>query len=105
MERHDAVIIFVDLLPVMAQFLEYESVRDVEASLLLTAMHDPGFSIGLLKAESVLAHTVVPSRELQSSSDDIAGAYCVIRSIHGFIAKARDSCKRNFAKVFHLGGL
>ena len=57
MERHDAVIVFVDLLPVIAQFLEDESVREVGASLLLTAVHDPGFFIVLLVAESVLAHT------------------------------------------------
>ena len=54
MKRHDAVIVFVDLLPVIAQFLEDESVREVGASLLLAAVHDPGFFIGFLVTESVL---------------------------------------------------
>ena len=39
---------------VIAQFLENASVREVGASLLLAAVHDPGFLIGLLVAESVL---------------------------------------------------
>ena len=49
-------IVFVDLLHVIAQFLENKSVREVGASLflLLAAVHDPGFLIGFLVAESVL---------------------------------------------------
>ena len=47
-------IVFVDLLHVIAQFLENASVREVRASLLLAAVHDPGFLIGFLVAESVL---------------------------------------------------
>ena len=62
-------IVFVDLLHVIAQFLENTSVREVGASLLLAAVHDPGFLIDILVAESVLARTAGPSKKLQSVAD------------------------------------
>lgn len=63
-ERHDSVIVFMEFLPIIAVFLEDESSLDAMAGILLIAIREPRFLIGLVVAVSILAHTVEPSRAL-----------------------------------------
>lgn len=46
-DRHDAVLVFIELSPI-AVFLEDEMKLDADAGLLLAAIRDPRFLVGLV---------------------------------------------------------
>ena len=54
---------------------------DAIACLLLSAIRDPHFLIGLVVAESVEAHTLNPSRTVQKKDGELVSAYALIRKI------------------------
>ena len=97
-ERHDAVLVFIEFLPVIAVFLEEE--HDATAGLLLIAIRDPRFLVGLVVAECILAHTLEPSRALQRKDGDLVSAYVTIRSIETIFSKFRADAENHFHDVF-----
>ena len=100
-ERHDAVNVFVELLPAVALFLEEETQHDGRAGILLAALREPKFLVGLLVVEAVFSHTVVPSKALQSSTGDLAMAYTTVRSIQKVFEEYREDSKEHFGRIFH----
>lgn len=80
-ERHDAVLVFIEFLPPIAVFLEDEMKLDANTGLLLAAIRDPRFLVGLVVVESVLAHTLEPSGTLQKKDGDMVSACVLIREI------------------------
>ncbi|XP_050708190.1 SCAN domain-containing protein 3-like [Eriocheir sinensis] len=85
-ERHDAVLVFVEFLPVIAVFLEEE--LDATAGLLLIAIHVPRFLVGLVVVECTLAHTLKPSRTLQRKDGDLVSAYARFVASRPFLASS-----------------
>ena len=100
-ERHDAVQVFVELLPAVALFLEQEAENDGRAGLLLIALRESKFLVGLLVADSVLAHTVSASKTLQSRTGDLVNAYKTIESIQTAIDDQRNRAEETFQLIFH----
>ncbi|XP_076030802.1 52 kDa repressor of the inhibitor of the protein kinase-like [Oratosquilla oratoria] len=99
-ERHDAVLVFIEFLPLIAIFLEDEMKLDANAGLLLAAIRDPRFLVGLVVAETVLAHTLQPSRIIQKKEGDLVCAYALIREIGTLFAKFRADAEVYFHAVF-----
>lgn len=64
-ERHDAVPVFIEVLPVIAVFLEDEMKLDANSGLPLAEIRDPHFLVGMAVAELVLAYTLEPNITLQ----------------------------------------
>lgn len=92
------MLLFIELLPIIASFLEEES--DANAGLLLIAIRDPRLLIGLVVTECALMHTLEPSRTLQKKDGDIVSAYMTIREIEILFRKFREDAKRYFHDAF-----
>ncbi len=99
-ERHDSIIVFMEFLPIIAVLLEDESSLDAMAGILLIAIREPRFLIGLVVAESILAHTVEPSRALQSPTVNLISAYATIGEVVTYLKKAREEALTSFHDVF-----
>ncbi|KAK8752487.1 hypothetical protein OTU49_005800, partial [Cherax quadricarinatus] len=99
-ERHDAVLVFIEFLPLIAIFLEDEMKLDANAGLLLAEIRDPRFLVGLVVAESVLAHMLQPSRTLQKKEGDLVCVYALIREIGTLFSKFRADAEEYFHAVF-----
>jgi hypothetical protein len=96
-QRHDCILVFVEFLPLIAVFLEDEAESDVTANSFLKSIQDPQFLIALVTVEAVMAHTVEPSRLLQSSNEDIVSAYALINDVRHTIESMRDAA---FGSIF-----
>ena len=55
-QRHDAVIVFIEMLPIIAKFLLLEA--DSQAEILLSAIQSPKFVIGIKVSETVMVDTI-----------------------------------------------
>ena len=104
-ERHDSVIVFVELLSVITSFLvdeaENASVQDsYKPEQLLAAIRAPAFLIGILTAESVLAHTVGPSQSLQAANCDLVSAFATISRLQEFFEDVRLNAEANFNRLY-----
>lgn len=91
---------FIEVLPAVDTFHEDESYSDATAKLLLTAMQEPCFTIGLIVAESLLAHTIAPSRALQSPTVDLVSAYSTIDEVKTHLNKTQNCTLTSFHNVF-----
>ena len=99
-ERHDSVLVFVEFLPILGVFLEEEAHGDSKAGLLLNTLREPRFLAGLVVAEAVLAHTLEPSRQLQSAEGNLVAAYKVISDIQEVLQAMRDAAATSFREIF-----
>lgn len=98
-ERHDAVIVFVEFLPLIALFLEEEVKYDSKASMLLGNLQEPRVIVGLVVAESVLAHSVTVSKKLQAEDGNLILGYELVKDVEVAIAKMRES-EIHFSNLF-----
>ena len=93
------MIVFVEFLPIIASFLDAETSLEPKAGLLLSAIPEPRFLVGLVTAEYVLSHTVSPSKELQSSIGNLFSAYQTIGEVKDFL-RTRGKMRRQNSKIF-----
>jgi hypothetical protein len=94
------VIVFVEFLPVIASFLDAETSLEPKAGLLLSAIREPRFLVGLVAAEYVLSHTVGPSKELQSTHGNLVSAYQTIEEVKKVFAHSRENAEAEFKDLF-----
>ena len=73
---------------------------DASAGLLFFAIRDPRFLVGLVVAESVLAHTLNPSRTLQKKDGDLVSAYALIRENEYQFTNFRVDAREHFHAAF-----
>ena len=99
-ERHDAVIVFIELLFPVVVFLEGEEMTEGKSAVLLTAWRSSKFLIGCHLAEAVLVNTITPSTLLHSPEADLISAYKVIRDISQIFEGWGNDPETTFATVF-----
>lgn len=98
-ERHDAVLVFVEFLPLLSEFLEEEMQLDGSAGLLRAAIQESRCLVGLVVTESVLAYTVHTSRNLQAKSMDLVSAYSHIRKVIDMLQNLRTEAEKTFSNL------
>ena len=97
-QRHDAVIVFIKMLPAIAKFLSLET--DSQAKIPLSAIQPPKFVIGIKVSEAVMVHTIYVSELLQKVDQDLGQAYNHIHRLTSTIKDMRCSADKKFHDIF-----
>ena len=101
-ERHDAVIVFIEFLPLIFEFLEAENTA--EAYVVLRSVQSAKFLVGtctgIFVPESVMVHTIQPSKLLQGDGMDISSAVKTMADVTATIKHLREEADRAFEEVF-----
>jgi hypothetical protein len=105
-ERHEALIIFLELFPAVVEVLEEiqsDSCGDssCNASILLNSITSCGFVIALICMEKVAALLMPLSRQLQSVDLDIFKVNELISDILSHLATWRRESEQEFSSIFH----
>lgn len=64
------------------------------------ALRTPAFLIGILAAESVLAHTVGPSQSLQATNCDLVSAFATITRLQEYFEDVRLNAEASFNRLY-----
>lgn len=105
-ERHDSVIVMLELLiPVAAALEEISEWEDTEtaskASILLNAIKESTFLVALLCSEQLLSFTLKLSKMLQSIESDLVAAVTYAERIVSQIMIIRETADEEFKKLFN----
>lgn len=104
-QRHDAVMIMVQLLkPVLSSLQEISSWIDKDSStgacILISALGQSSFIISLLCLEKLLGFTLPLSKILQNKDIDLAFAISNIKDVIASIQILRENADDEFCKIF-----
>ena len=97
-QRHDSIIVFIEMIPAVVQFLSLETTSD--AAVLLSAVLSSQFVIGLKICESVMVHTVYVSEGLQKVNQHLGESYSHIRNLKTTLQSLRTAADTKFHDVF-----
>ena len=96
--RYDSVIVFIEMIPAVAQFLLLETTSD--AAVLLSAILSSQFVIGLKICESVMVHTVYVSEGLHKVNQRLGESYSHIRNLKTTLQSLRNAADTKFYDIF-----
>ena len=104
-ERHDSVLIFVELLEAVCETLTDISEwpdRDSSSNaiLLLNSIRSVNFLVSILVSELIFSYSIILSRYLQKENLDLAVAIRHASSLHDELLKCRSHADSEFKKVF-----
>lgn len=103
-ERHDAIITFVELFPSILSCLEkcqsLDATTSSKAQMFAHSIRSPEFLVAIVVLESVLAITLALSKALQSPSIDLMQAVHRIKDIEKLIQCKRGDADRSFEAVW-----
>lgn len=104
-ERHEAVMVVVQLLqPVAAALEEITEWKDKDTSsnafILLNAIRQPDFIVALLSAEKLLSYTLPLSKKLQATDVDLASALSYADDIISVLTRIRENAETEFKSLF-----
>lgn len=106
-QRHDAVLVMVQLLPAVAAALEeIKSWEDKDsssnASLLLNSLEHSEFIISLLCSEKLLGYTLVLSKVLQTVNIDLVSVINLASNVEIAVNQIRENSEQEFYKIFKI---
>lgn len=109
-ERHDSIMIMVELLEPVFQALEQISDwedRDTSASanLLLNSIRQPNFLISLLILEKLLSYSLPLSRLLQSTTIDLSLALNHVNVLESALKRIRQNADEEFHSIYESAKL
>ncbi|KAK4871959.1 hypothetical protein RN001_016083, partial [Aquatica leii] len=104
-QRHDTVLVMVQLLPAVAAALEeIKSWDDKDsssnASLLLNSVEHSEVIISLLCSEKLLGYSLVLSKFLQTVNIDLVSVVNLASNVESAICQIRENSKEEFSKIF-----
>ncbi|KAK4876004.1 hypothetical protein RN001_012426 [Aquatica leii] len=104
-QRHDAVLVMVQLLPAVAAALEEIKLWDDKdsssnASLLLNSVEHSEFIISLLCSEKLLRYSLVLSKVLQTINIDLVSVVNLASNVESAICQIRENSEEEFFKIF-----
>lgn len=104
-DRHNAIAIFVELLPYVVITLdqlarEGDAKTSASASSLLLTLRTPQFLIALFIANSMLLHTLPLSKGLQDPAINLGDAFDRIKGVQQRFQALRNDAEVTFASIF-----